>query len=322
MKTSLTAKLAKGLPALLAAVAFMQSPGASAAPAIGVNPFGTGPGGGYTAVDLMTNLTDSALAVGFNPGLLIPPGSPYDIRLVSQARVGAFQNNGAVVVPGGAFAVLNGNPAVFTSPPFFNYEVTKVLDIQERVLTNNGTNANFGNAVQTADVDTAHAGLQQLAIYFDPLSTTDTSQAVPGNGAGTVRCYGAGATSTPALCGPGGDGVLALSAHLVNNVSSFAASGAIGTGSFDLTFVIDFVNPAFLNATVGGIIGEHITGTTNVPSFFTPATMWDGTASATGLLLKVDSSQSFVATPEPGSLALMGLALAGLGASVARRRTK
>jgi len=180
MKTSLTAKLAKGLPALLAAVAFMQSPGASAAPAIGVNPFGTGPGGGYTAVDLMTNLTDSALAVGFNPGLLIPPGSPYDIRLVSQARVGAFQNNGAVVVPGGAFAVLNGNPAVFTSPPFFNYEVTKVLDIQERVLTNNGTNANFGNAVQTADVDPAHlvcSSLRFFSIHYRPLIPAQPFQA-------------------------------------------------------------------------------------------------------------------------------------------------
>jgi hypothetical protein len=120
MKRSFTAKLAMGLPALVAALAFTQSPTASAAATIGVNVLGTGTsGGGYQSTDLWTNLTDSALAVGFNPALLIPPGAPYDITLISQTRVGAFQLNGVPVFPQ-------------AQTPNLQYEITKVLNIQER----------------------------------------------------------------------------------------------------------------------------------------------------------------------------------------------
>jgi hypothetical protein len=275
----------------------------AAAPAIGVNPAGTGLAG-MTYTDLWTNATDSALAIGFDPTVLIPPSAPYDIRLISQTRVSAFQLNGAFVFPGGPF---------LNFPGAGGYEITKVLDINETVLSNNGVNANFGMATQTADVDATTAGLQQLAIFLDPLG--DGSQAVPGNGAGTVRCYGTG----PTACA--GDGTLILSGHLVSNVSSFAASGAVGTGSFDLRFVIDFVNPAYLDIATGSIFGETITGTTNVPSFFFPDVMWNGVASNTGLLLKVDSSQSFLA-PEPASVTLLGLGLLGFGATLLRRRRK
>jgi hypothetical protein len=306
----------KAVVAGIAAIgAFGLASTASAGPVLGVNPNGTG-AGGYTYTDLWTNFTDSALAIGFNPNLLVPPGAPYDITLLSQARVAGFQLNGLPVFPGVGLTL--------NKPAADGYEITKVLSIREQVISNSSpgvglANANFGMTTQTADVDPTTPGLQQLAIYFDRLG--DGSRAIPGDGAGTVKCYGAGATSTPALCGATSDGDLALSAHLVSNVSSFAAQGGTGTGSFDLRFVIDFVNPAYLDAVTGSIFGEKITGTTNFPSQFTPASMWDGTATATGILLKVDSSQSFIQrVPEPGSLTLMGLGLLGLGASVFRRR--
>jgi hypothetical protein len=312
MKTSLITKLGAGLPVLAAAAALVQSPSALAGPAIGLDPTGTGtynPATSYS--DLWTNNTDSALAVGFNPGVIIPP-NPYDIQLIAQARVSVLNLGANVVTPIGMAPGLTAAQCSLLGGCF---ELTKVLNINEKVIANDGTNANFGNTAQTADVDTNTPGLQQLAIYIDPLTDTlnnDPNRAIPGDGFGTVSGYTvSGGDPTPAT--------LILSAHVVSNVSSFAASGAVGTGSFDLRFQIDYVDPSYLDIATNSIIGDKITGTTNVPTQFNPAVMWEGTATGTGLLLKVDSSEDFrSAVPEPATIALMGAGL--LGASFARRR--
>jgi hypothetical protein len=110
-----------------------------------------------------------------------------------------------------------------------------------------------------------------------------------------------------------------LSGHLVFNEASFSASGAIGTGSFDSRFVIDYVNADYLDAVSGAIFVDKFTGTTNVPSFFTPTMMWDGTTPTTVPFLKVDSSQSFATIPEPATLALIGLGFAGLALGTRRK---
>lgn len=304
MKNSFTAKLAKGLPAMVAAAVLAHSPVASAGPAIGVDPSGSGTD--FTYADLWTNLTDSGLAVGFIPGASVPGGTaPYTFDFLAQARVGTLSLGPTVVFTDQL--INNTNPAACSA--LGCYEITKVLNIKELVtLQNPGVNAIFGFTPQTADVDSSTAGLQQLAIYLDN-TITDGSIAVPGDGTGTVSGYT--------------DGTLILSGHLVFNSSSFTLSSGVGTGSFDLRFVIDYVDPLYLDAATGGIIGDKITGTTNVPTFFTPAKMWDGTATSGGLLLKVDSSETFIARiPEPGTLALMGLGLVGLGASLRRRPTQ
>ena len=246
-----------------------------------------------------------------------PPRYTYLTELRTQMVIGTMSNSNvpAIVTPAG----LNTN-----------FEITKVIRFQELVDAQTATTAHFTlPAAQSSamDVDAAHPGVQNVAIYFDRLVPASpggpNSKAAPGNGANTVRCYGEGITSAGCTGAgdPDGDGTLILSGHLVFNDASFTASGAIGTGSFDSRFMIDFVDPAFLDIATGSIMLDKFTGTTNVPSFFTPDVVWDGTAPTTVPLLKVDSSQSFDvrAVPEPATLALMGLGLAGLAVGTRRK---
>ncbi|WP_343731428.1 PEP-CTERM sorting domain-containing protein [Duganella sp.] len=281
---------------------------ASAGPTLGLDPTGTGT---YTTfADLWTNVTDTGLATGFVPGRIVGPGAnaPYLTELRSQMVVGTMSNSNipAIVTPAG----LNSN-----------FEISKVVRFQELVTAQTATTVNFGMpASQSAamDVDPLRPGVQNLAIFLDNI--TDGSKAVPGNGGNTVRCYGEGVTS--AGCGGGGgdgDGIMIMSGHLVFNEASFSASGAVGTGSFDSRFMIDYVDPNYLDAVTGSIFVDKFTGTTNVPSFFTPTMMWDGSTPTTVPFLKVDSSQSFATIPEPATLALIGLGFAGLALGTRRK---
>ena len=292
--------LAAALAAPLAAVA---------GPVVGLDPTGTG---SYTTyADLWTNITDTAVVTGFVNGATVP----YVTELHTQTKIGTMSNSntGALVTPAG----LNSS-----------FELTKIVRFQELVTSQNSTTATFGlPASQSAamDVDPTRAGVQNFAVYFDRLTPSGASAAVPGNGSGTVRCYGAGVTGGLANgCGggadPDGDGVMILSGHLVFNAASFNSSGSVGTGSFDTRFMIDYVDPAYLDLVTGSVIQDKFTGTTNVPSFFTPTSMWDGATPTTVPFLKVDSSQSFAAAvPEPGTVAIIGLGLAGLALSKRRK---
>ncbi|NRR31334.1 PEP-CTERM sorting domain-containing protein [Oxalobacteraceae bacterium] len=303
--------------AALVAASF-AAPAAIAAPVIGLSSGGNGIYDTYA--DLWTNVTDTGLSTGFVPGLIVggPGGAaPYLTELRTQMIVGTMSNSNipAIVTPAG----LNGN-----------FEISKVVRFQQLVDSQTATTAHFtlpGSQSLAMDVDPLHAGVQNIAIYFDRLSPASpgaNSRAIPGNGPATVRCYGAGVTSVG--CGgvgdTDGDGILAMSGHLVFSDASFTASGVIGTGSFDSRFMIDYVDPTYLDLVTGSIFIDKITGTTNVPSFFTPDVMWDGTSPTTVPYLKVDSSQSFtaLAVPEPATLALLGLGMAGMALG-GRRKT-
>lgn len=335
MKKSFANKLSRLLPGVALVASALTAPLASAGPAMGFNPFGTGAAGpGYTYSDLWTNVTDSALSIGFVPATLANPnpvvlGNPatyYNTDLVAQARVGSMSLLSTVNTAAG-MNVANGNAiaGLLDANSIPRFELTKVLRIQETVIQQSLLTAQFIAGSSQPNISTSLPN-QQLEIYFDRLN--DGTEAVPGNAAGTVRCYGAGSTSTANTncTNPGAgksDGVKILSAHLVSATSSFAVDPtnfSLGTGSFDLRFVIDYVDSSYLDVTVGSIFGDKLTGTVNVPSLFTPAQMWDGTATGTGLLLKVDSSESFINVPEPGSLALVGISLLGTGLALRRRR--
>lgn len=304
-------------PAAAILAAALAAPFAAlAAPVVGLDPTGTGT---YTTyADLWTNITDTAVVTGFVPGATVggPGGvAPYVTELQTQTVIGTMSNSnlGAIVTPAG----LNTS-----------FEMTKIVRFEELVTSQNATTATFGMAPSQSaamDVDPTRAGVQNFAVFFDRITPGGPSQAVPGNGVNTVRCYGAGVTGGAANgCGggagdPDGDGIMILSGHLVFNTASFTSSGAVGTGAFDTRFVIDYVDPAYLDIVTGAVFRDRFTGTTNVPTFFTPTSMWDGATPTTVPFLKVDSSQSFAAVPEPGTVAIIGLGLAGLALSKRRK---
>ncbi len=274
--------------AILAATVFLAG-NAKAKPVIGLDM--TGSGGPYTYSDLWTNLTDTGLSSGYMTGLTIPPTPAYTTTFTYQARIGALTNGGSVVTPAG----LNSSN-----------QLTLTLAAPETVTAEGRYTDGLGRVHEFANFSSGPNPSALANVYADK----------------------SGAPANPNVVSGYTAGVNVLSAHVWNITSSFdeilTGSGAgTGTGSFSAAFLINTANSAYIDLSNlrNRLFDIESTGTTNIPSFYSPTTMWNGTPTSTGTKLKVDSSESFSAVPEPSTLLLTGSGLLGFaGYGFARRK--
>jgi len=315
------ARIAASLSAVLGS-AFLST--AQALPVIGFDPDGAAAAYDFYYADLFSNRNDTVTTIPITAnGTNGPNPVPFNVgdiqQFQTQLQVDSLNNGGTnLLVPG----------------------LNTVFELTKEIVGLETTTAFFGTpGVAPSAIISGFEpdNFTNLTIYYDLLA--DGRVNVPGDGAGTVDCYGSGSNANCVTGGgPGldGDGTKILEANLVDFSSSFAQTGGTaanprGTGAFDLLFEITYYDPDYIdvsNLLVNGgtglpLFGERITGSLVQPqSTFFPDVMWNGVStSANGArLFTIDSSQTFVAVPTPGTLLLMGAALGGLGFARGRRK--